>query len=97
MWSETSHELFYATERQRIMKLSYAIRGSSFVPSAPVAWTERRFADTGVVPALDLHPDGKRFAVLMPAESPGQEQSPNHATVLLNFFDEVERRVSAHK
>jgi eukaryotic-like serine/threonine-protein kinase len=78
MWSATSHELFYATERQRIMKLSYAIRGGSFVPSPPVAWTERRFADTGVVPALDLHPDSKRFAVLMPAEPPGHEQSPNH-------------------
>lgn len=97
MWSETSHELFYATERQRIMKITYSIRGDSFVPSPPVAWTERRFADTGVVPALDLHPDGKRFAVLMSAEPPGQGQSPNHATVLLNFFDEVDRRVTAHK
>ena len=97
MWSATKPELFYATERQRIMKLSYVIRGGSFVPSPPVAWTERRFADTGVVPALDLHPDGKRFAALMPFGPPGHQQSPNHATVLLNFFDEVERRVAAHK
>jgi len=97
MWSATKPELFYATERERIMKLSYTIRAGSFVPSPAVAWTERRFADTGVVPALDLHPDGNRFAALMPAEPPGQQQSPNHATLLLNFFDEVERRVAARK
>jgi len=97
MWAATKQELFYATERQRIMKVSYATRDGAFVPSPPVAWTEARFADTGVVPALDLDPDGKRFAALMPADPPGQQQSPNHATVLLNFFDEVERRVAAHK
>ena len=97
MWSATKPELFYATERQRIMKVSYAIRDGAFVSSPPVAWTESRFADTGVVPALDLDPDGKRFAVLMPADPPGLQQSPNHATVLLNFFDEVERRVGAQK
>jgi serine/threonine-protein kinase len=97
MWSATKQELFYATERQRIMKVSYAGRDGEFVSSPPVLWTKTRFADTGVVPALDLDPDGKRFAALMPADPPALQQSPNHATVLLNFFDEVERRVAAHK
>ena len=97
MWSATKQELFYATERQRIMKVSYAIRDGTFVASPPVVWTETLFADTGVVPALDLDPDGKRFAALMPADPPNLRQSPNHATVLLNFFDEVERRVAARR
>jgi eukaryotic-like serine/threonine-protein kinase len=94
IWSPTSHDLYYATERQRIMKVPYVIRGDTFAPSPPTLWTERRFADTGVVPALDLHPDGKRFLVSMPAEPVGQQQSANHITVLLHFSEEIQRKVA---
>ena len=94
-WSRNGRDLFYATERQKIIRVPYTIRNGVFTPSTPVAWTERRFADTGVMAGLDLAPDGERFAVLMPAEPPDQQQSPNHVTLLQNFFDEVERRVTS--
>jgi hypothetical protein len=44
---------------------------------------------------IDLAPDGKRFAVLMPAQSPEPREFQNHVTLVVNFFDEVRRRVAA--
>ena len=41
---------------------------------------------------FDLHPDGKRFAVL---KAPDTEQSPavNKVNFIFNFFDEISRKV----
>jgi len=39
----------------------------------------------------DLAPDGKRFAVQMPVESPEAQEARSHVTLVLNFFDEVRR------
>lgn len=36
---------------------------------------------------------GKRFAVLMSPEAEGEEKTPTHVTFLLNFFDDLRRRV----
>ena len=44
---------------------------------------------------FDLAPDGKRFVVLMSAECPEPLQNQSHATLVLNFVDEVRRRVAA--
>jgi serine/threonine protein kinase len=46
-------------------------------------------------PPLDLAPDGKRFAIL-PRSDPTEAQGGSvHVTFLLNFFDELRRRVPA--
>jgi hypothetical protein len=37
-----------------------------------------------------MAPDGKRFAVLMPVEQP----LGNRVTFVMNFFDEVRRRIA---
>jgi hypothetical protein len=42
---------------------------------------------------LDLAPDGKRFAVLALPETPPGEKGTVHVTMLLNFFDELKRRI----
>jgi len=96
-WSRNGTELFYATDRQRIMRASYNIRDGVFMPGTTEFWTQRRLADTGVVAGLDLDRDGQRFAALFPAQPADQEQSANHVTLLLNFFDEVQRRVTAQR
>jgi hypothetical protein len=41
---------------------------------------------------FDISPDGKR-AVVFPQPAPGQAEGTLHATFLLNFFDEVRRRI----
>ena len=41
----------------------------------------------------DLAPDAKRVAALMPVEAPEAQQARSHVVVLLNFFDELRRKV----
>ena len=41
----------------------------------------------------DLAPDGKRFAVLMPVKNSDAREARNHVTLVLNFFDEVQRLI----
>jgi hypothetical protein len=41
-----------------------------------------------------ISPDGKKLMALAPDEAVGEQKTPqNHAIFLLNFFDEVKRRV----
>jgi len=41
----------------------------------------------------DVAPDGKRFAALMPADSSDGREAQHHVIFLLNFLDELKRRV----
>lgn len=47
-------------------------------------------AETGVLHNFDLASDGRRVLALLPARE--DQQTENHATFVLNFFDEVRRR-----
>jgi serine/threonine-protein kinase len=93
VWSPNGRELFYRTADSRIMVATYTAQGDSFVADKPRLWSETRFTDTGLSPNFDLHPDGKRFAVLMAADEDGEQEAPARVTLLLNFFDELLRRV----
>jgi serine/threonine-protein kinase len=94
VWSPNGHELFYRAEDQRIMVANYAVRGDSFLPERPRVWYAKRLANVGGNRSLDLAPDGKRFVVLMPAEIAEARETQNHITLVMNFFDEVRRRVA---
>ncbi len=95
VWSRNGKELFYRTEDQRIMVVTYTAKGDSFVADTPRVWSERQLANTGLTLNFDLAPDGKRFAVLMPADAPEPRETRSHITLVLNFFDEVRRRVGS--
>ena len=71
------------------MVASYRTDGGAFVTSKPRVWAAKN--DLGEF--FDPAPDGKRFAVVQPSEQKG----PTHVTFLLNFFDELRRRVPASK
>jgi hypothetical protein len=51
----------------------------------------------GLTSNFDLAPDVKRFAVLIPAETAETraKATETHVTLVVNFFDEVRRRVAA--
>jgi len=92
IWSPNGRELFYETADNRIMVLDYSVDGNTFVPGKPRLWSDKQLFYTGTS-NLDLAPDGKRFLVLaLPETLPGQKGSV-HVTMLLNFFDEVKRRI----
>ena len=91
MWSSNGKDLFYRTDDQRIMVASYTVTGGSFVHDTPRVWSDKRLANTGLSLNLDLAPDGKGFAVLMPADNPEPRETRGHVTLMLNFFDELRR------
>jgi len=73
------------------MAASYTASGEAFVGSKPRLWAGKK--DLSV--DYDLAPDGKRFAVVEAAmpEQAGAVQ----LTFLLNFFDDLRRRVPTGK
>jgi serine/threonine-protein kinase len=93
VWSKNEQELFYRTTEGQLMVVGYEVKDGVFTPKTARLWSERLLASTGLTPNFDLAPDGKRFVVLMAAEAPAAHQ--RHASVLVNFFDEVRRRVAA--
>src|SRR5262249_22214028 len=77
-WGKNGRELFYEAADQRVMKLEYTVKGDSFLPGTPRVWSESRIFNPGVS-HMDLSPDGKRFAVLVPAENAGPAKGSVHA------------------
>ena len=93
VWSPNGRELFYRTDDQRIMVVSYTVRDGEFVSDRPRIWSQVRLANWGNAMNYDLAPDGSRFAVLMPVlDSPTTQEQRGHATLVLNFFDDVRQR-----
>ena len=75
------------------MAAGYTANGDTFVAEKPRVWIAK-LGGTGAL--WDLAPDGKRVALVAPvgSEVPKQE----HVVVfLLNFFDELRRRVPLGK
>jgi serine/threonine-protein kinase len=75
------------------MVVPYTVENNSFVAGKPRIWSGKPLPEM-VRPngnTFDLAPDGKRFVILpMPK---GAQETSAHITVLLNFFDELRRRV----
>ena len=67
------------------MAVSFAVKGDALVVDRPRV----RVAKLGG-PEFDLAPDGTRLAVLAPVDTPKAE---HEVVFLLNFFDELRRRV----
>ena len=94
VWSRTAKELFYSAADNRIIVVPYTINGRNFEPGKPRAWANALLANTGYNSPYDLAPDGKRFAVFPAVEASADGEKANlHVTFLLNFFDELKRRV----
>lgn len=92
IWSANTGELFFRTEDNQVMVASYAVHGDSFVSETPREWSKTQLANIGPNANYDVAPDGKRIIAVLPA--PAAEQKPQHHVVfLLNFFDELRRRV----
>jgi len=91
-WSSNGRELFFQTADNRIMVLDYTVDGVSFVPGKARMWSNRQLFYTGTS-NLDLAPDGKRFAVFTLPEAPPGAKGSVHVTMLLNFLDELKRKI----
>jgi Tol biopolymer transport system component len=96
-WSRNGKELFYRTEDNKIMVVTYTASGDSFRADKPQLWSPGQFTDRGLAnPNFDVHPDGKRFAVLK-APGTGQTATVNKVSFIFNFFDDLRRKVPPGK
>jgi serine/threonine-protein kinase len=90
IWAHNGRQIFFLTPDWRIMVAGYTTNGSSFALGKPQLWCEKRLLRTPTQ-TYDLAPDGKRFAVVLAAD--GTAEPITQLTILLNFFDELQRRV----
>jgi Tol biopolymer transport system component/predicted Ser/Thr protein kinase len=96
LWSRNGRELFYEGPDSRIMVSTYTPKADSFAADKPRAWSDAQtLRPAPVLWSMDLAPDGKRFAVFPRPDATGEHKGSVHVTVLLNFFDELRRRVPA--
>ena len=96
-WTRNGHELMYQSG-DRIMAASYTVKGDTFVAEKPSVWIAKLGAEPSAgFQAWDLSPDGKRVAVLTPAESAEAPKQDHEVVFLENFFDELRRRVPVEK
>jgi len=93
VWSRNGRELFYKARDRRIMVAGYTTSGDSFVAGKPRVWSEIRLRNEGRYSTYDVAPEGQRIAAVA-VEEPGTEQKPvTQVNFLLNFLDELERRL----
>ena len=97
IWSRNSRELFFQNVENRIIVTDYEAKNGSFIPSKPRVWSDQQLHDLGNILNYDLAPDGKRFAIFPEVNAPAAEKGSVHVTFLLNFFDELRRRVPVVK
>jgi Tol biopolymer transport system component/predicted Ser/Thr protein kinase len=99
LWSRNGRELFFRTGDSQLMTVSYTTAGGSFVSDKPRPWSEKRLANFGLIgtASYDIAPDGNRVAALMPVQTAESQWASNHVVVLMNFFDELRRKVPLEK
>jgi serine/threonine-protein kinase len=95
VWSRNGRELFFENPTdKRIWVATYTAKGDMFMPDKPRVWSEGQIVEPNIQYwNIDLSPDGKRFAVLPRPDATDEHQGSVHVTVLLNFFDELRRRL----
>jgi hypothetical protein len=76
----------------------WAVKGDSFEADKPRAWSEKQIGGiVNLARNVDLAPDGKRIVALMPVETVEAQKAQNQMTFLMNFSDELQRKVPVGK
>ena len=91
VWSHDRKSLFFASLDSRIMVARYAAVGNTFQNGSPDICCEQELAASADYRNFDLRPDGSGFVALLPIQDDGKGSL--HATFLLNFADELRRKV----
>jgi hypothetical protein len=65
--------------------------------TTPRLWSDKQLAVSRTSASYDLAADGKRIAALMLVDTPEWQQAQNHVIFLMNFADELRRKVPMRK
>jgi hypothetical protein len=60
-------------------------------------WSEKQIGGVIGNKNVDLAPDGKRIIALMPVETAEAQKAQNQVTFLMNFSDELRRKIPVGK
>jgi serine/threonine-protein kinase len=91
-WSRATRELFFLGGDDRIMVVSYTTQENTFSPGRPQPWSPTPVRRTGTLQNFDVSSDGKRV-VAFPQSPESESDSSVPVAFLLNFFDDVRRRI----
>jgi len=83
--------MLYSIGKDSSVLLHLALK--AFAPGKPHLWSDHQLYDLDGTLNYDLAPDGKRFAIFPELKAQAEEKGDVHMTFLLNFFDELRRRV----
>jgi Tol biopolymer transport system component len=92
-WSRAGRQLFYESLDGYVMVADYVLEGDSIHPGKPRRWTDTRFLPFSIFSAFDVAPDGKRIALVSRGTQADLPKGNLHATMLVNWFEEVRRRL----
>ena len=93
VWSRKTRALYYESPDGWIMAVGYGVVGGNFIAEKPRRWSDRQVRIGRSRPEYDLTPDDRRIVLLRVPEGEEENQSPTHATFLLNVFEELGRRI----
>jgi eukaryotic-like serine/threonine-protein kinase len=92
VWNPNGKELFYRSTN-KMMAVDIATQ-PSFVAGKPRMLFEGQYVPPPVpISNYDVSPDGQRFLMLKPSEQ--EQAAPTQINVVLNWFEELKRRVPA--
>jgi Tol biopolymer transport system component len=98
-WSTTTDELLFLNVNRKVMFAPYALNGHSFRADKPQLWSPTSLVAAGGQLAAtypyDLHPDGRRLAVMLAQDQGGSSQ--DHVVFVLNFFDHLRKVAPANE
>jgi serine/threonine-protein kinase len=95
LWSRDGRTLYYLVPGKGIIEASYRVQEGAFLAQETGTWSQAPTLQMGKATNFAVHPDGKRAVVVLAPETPASQNSNVHVTFLLNFLDEVRRRVAA--
>jgi serine/threonine-protein kinase len=98
VWSRNGRELFFQDlESHRMMVAAYKTSGGLFAAATPHVWSNTPLLEMGMHRSYDVAPDGKRLAVVLYAGGTAEWKRTTRLAFLLNFLDELRRRVPAER
>ena len=101
VWSHDMRRIYFTSANlssARILTADVAVSQRALSSGEPTLWADVPIRVPNPVPPFDMHPDGKRL-VMFPAPTADARQASSsvHVNMLLNFFDELRRRVPVDK
>jgi serine/threonine-protein kinase len=91
-WSPSGRQIYFMAPDNRIMVADVEAKGRDFASSKPRVWSETRIGAAPRWPTFNVAPDG-RIVAFVPEGDESFTRAASHATFLLNFYDELKRRL----